>query len=67
MQLNRMNWRVRVVLSVIGLVTAALLASAAAADPFDYFDNSWNVIGLKDYEYGARVTPNNEILLAGGG
>jgi hypothetical protein len=67
MHLNRMNWRVRVVLSLIGLVTAALLASAAADDPFDYFDNSWNVIGLKDYEYGARVTPNNEILLAGGG
>jgi hypothetical protein len=32
--------------------------------PFDYFRNSWNVVGLKDYRDGARVTPANEILLA---
>jgi len=65
--MNKMNGRMGIVLSVIGLVTTALSASAAGDDPFDYFDNSWNVIGLKDYEHGARVTPNNEILLAAGG
>ena len=32
--------------------------------PFDYFVNSWNVIGLKDYNFGTRVTPANELLLA---
>jgi len=32
--------------------------------PFDYFQNSWNVIGLKDYDNGTRVTPANELLLA---
>ncbi len=32
---------------------------------FDYFTNSWNVIALKDYRHGARVTPANEIFLAG--
>ncbi len=34
-----------------------------AAEPFDYFQNSWNVIGLKDYNDGTRVTPQNELLL----
>jgi len=37
----------------------------AEEEPFDYFRNSWNVIGLKDYTEGSRVTPQNEILLAG--
>jgi len=37
-----------------------------AGEPFDYFRNSWNVIGLKDYAGGARVTPDNELLLANG-
>jgi len=35
-----------------------------ADEPFDYFRNSWNVIGLKDYNHGTRVTPDNELLLA---
>ena len=41
-------------------------ASATVGDeaPFDYFQNSWNVIGLKDYNDGTRVTPANELLLA---
>ncbi len=40
-------------------------AEGAAPDPpFDYFQNSWNVIGLKDYKDGTRVTPQNELLLA---
>jgi hypothetical protein len=39
--------------------------SANSAEPFDYFANNWNVVGLKDYERGARVTPDNQILLAG--
>jgi hypothetical protein len=39
--------------------------SDKAAMSFDYFTNSWNVIALKDYRHGARVTPANEILLSG--
>ena len=35
-----------------------------AGEPFDYFRNSWNVIGLKDYAEGTRVTPDNQLLLA---
>ena len=31
---------------------------------FDYFENNWNVIGLKDYIHGARITPDNQLLLA---
>ena len=45
---------------------AGLLGAAEpeATEPFDYFVNSWNVIGLKDYDAGTRVTPANELLLA---
>jgi dienelactone hydrolase len=32
---------------------------------FEYFRNNWTVVGLKDYERGTRVTPENELLLAG--
>ena len=37
----------------------------AAAAPFDYFQNSWSVLGLKDYDDGTRVTPENELVLPG--
>jgi hypothetical protein len=37
---------------------------AIAAEPFDYFANSWSVIGLKDYQDATRLTPQNELLLA---
>jgi hypothetical protein len=33
--------------------------------PFDYFRNSWSVIGLPDYERGTRITPDNQLLLWG--
>jgi hypothetical protein len=38
-------------------------AASVAAD-FDYFVNNWNVIGLKDYVHGTRITPDNQLLLA---
>jgi len=37
----------------------------AAGERFDYFVNNWNVVGLKDYRNGSRITPSNELLLAG--
>ncbi len=46
----------------------ALVAAARAAradEPFDYFQNSWNVIGLKDYKDATRITPDNALLLGG--
>lgn len=43
-----------------------LITTTRAAEVFDYFQNSWSVIGLKDYKDGTRITPNNELLLAGG-
>ena len=47
------------------LAAIVLLVNLCAADgPFDYFENSWNVIGLKDYAHGTRVTPDNKLLLA---
>jgi hypothetical protein len=50
-------------LFVLTVCTAA--AFGADAPSFDYFRNSWNVVGLKDYANGARVAPDNSILLAG--
>lgn len=35
-------------------------------EPFDYFSNSWTVIGLKDYVFGTRITPKGEFVLADG-
>lgn len=60
----------------LALVLACLLAifgqearpappGAVAAKPFDYFRNSWSVIGLADYTRGTRITPDNQLLLAG--
>jgi len=47
------------------LVTApASLGVQATPPPFDYFQNSWQVIGLRDYNDGTRITPQNELLLA---
>jgi hypothetical protein len=37
-----------------------------AGEPFDYFRNSWNVIGLRDYRSGVRVTPDNRLQLGEG-
>ncbi len=36
-----------------------------SAENFDYFTNNWNVVGLKDYIHGSRITPSNELVLAG--
>jgi hypothetical protein len=54
------NVALRLLLTLCG--AAAL---GAGETPFDYFRNSWNVVGLKDYADGARVTPDNRLLLAG--
>lgn len=58
----------------LGLLLAPLLCGTSAVgqstwpdEPFDYFRNSWNVIALKDYRDGTRVTPDNKLLLANGG
>jgi len=52
-------------------VITALLISAApaltlplrAGEPFDYFHNSWTVIGLKDYTHGTRISPDNQLII----
>lgn len=54
---------VRPVILAIPLA-CALPAAHSAEAPFDYFQNSWSVIGLKDYDDGTRITPANELLLA---
>ena len=48
------------------VLTCLTPASPMQADePFDYFRNSYSVIGLKDYRDGTRVTPDNRLELAG--
>lgn len=37
---------------------------ALPVEEFDYFSNNWNVVGLKDYIHGSRITPSNELVLA---
>ena len=59
----------RIFRSVAILLSSVLCASAADSrldDTFDYFTNNWNVIGLPDYFYGSRITPDSEMYLAGG-
>ena len=64
-----MNQHLHCKLWILSLTAVAVLASlpfAAADEPFDYFRNNWNVIGLKDYDRGTRVTPENRLVLADG-
>jgi hypothetical protein len=52
-----------VVFSLLFLMTPS--STLTFKEPFDYFRNSWNVVGLKDYERATRITPDNQLLLAG--
>ena len=52
--------------SIIKLLIWALLippCTLQAEEPFDYFKNSWTVIGLKDYTHGTRITPDNQLIV----
>jgi hexosaminidase len=40
-------------------------SNTRSVENFDYFTNNWNVIGLKDYIHGSRITPDNKLILAG--
>ena len=44
-------------------VTLVLVRPLRADEPFDYFQNSWTVIGLKDYADGTRITPDNQLVI----
>ncbi|HQH52667.1 MAG TPA: hypothetical protein PKY01_09600 [Candidatus Hydrogenedentes bacterium] len=45
------------------LAVCAVALPGWAEAPFDYFDNSWSVIGLKDYARGTRITPDNKLMI----
>ena len=64
--LARSSGRVAGLLVLTIQIAWAACAAGAAEAPFDYFQNSWSVIGLKDYNDGTRITPENELVLAGG-
>lgn len=51
---------------ITGLLAYSTLAQTSLLktdEPFDYFRNSWNVIGLKDYARGMRITPKNTLVI----
>ena len=50
---------------VVLVLACAWVSRLHAEEPFDYFTNSWAVVGLKDYQDATRITPQNELLLSG--
>jgi hypothetical protein len=65
MKFTHSFWRLVSLSSLAIQVAGAAIAARSAEAPFDYFQNSWSVIGLKDYNDGTRITPQNELVLAG--
>jgi hypothetical protein len=53
-------WRFPIALAVLIVSGSPLRAD----EPFDYFTNSWSMVGLNDYLAATRITPQNELLLA---
>src|ERR1035441_10139296 len=64
MKLVHSSWRLVSLLFVVIQIAGEAPAANSMVAPFDYFQNSWSVIGLKDYDDGTRVTPENELVLA---
>lgn len=48
-----------------GLTAGPAGEEDSTTEGFDYFANNWNVVGLKDYIHGSRITPDNEVVLSG--
>ena len=59
----KLNRPVRAILVFSLLVCSILPARSQNTSTFDYFANNWNVAGLKDYPRGARIKPDNTIML----
>ena len=50
-------------LHFIYLLLTLFTANLIADDNFGYFSNPWTTVGLKDYPYGTRITPENKMLI----
>jgi hypothetical protein len=58
------NLRLRNIITTLLIGAALFMSSAFGTDePFDYFSNSWTVIGLKDYAFGTRITPDSQLVI----
>jgi len=58
--MKRNSQRVRVMEPMAAVAAVLMLiAPAKAQQPFDYFSNSRSVVGLKDYDTGVRIEPDN--------
>ena len=49
----------REIVLAIDVLQFATAVSGETTAPFDYFENSWSLIGIKDYPNGTRLTPQN--------
>ncbi len=49
--------------AILFLVVVGIALPVWSKGPFDYFDNSWSVIGLKDYARGTRITTDNKLMI----
>ena len=45
------------------LLVPLFTVSLRSEEPFDYFENSWSVVGVKDYARGTRITPDNKLMI----
>jgi hypothetical protein len=60
----RQQLKLRHIITALLIWSAPAMSRAIGADePFDYFSNSWTVIGLKDYAFGTRITPDNQLVI----
>ncbi len=50
--------------NLVAFAILMLCSVVIGKEQFDYFQNSWALIGLKDYEHGTRITPANELMLS---
>lgn len=51
-----------IIILLLGVIPG-MSRALGANEPFDYFSNSWTVIGLKDYSFGTRITPDNQLVV----
>lgn len=52
---------------LVGIIAVCFFSAVGfcADQPFGYFLNDFNIIGLKDYDRGTRITPYKRLVLAG--
>ncbi|MDP2898195.1 MAG: hypothetical protein Q8Q12_16795 [bacterium] len=55
-----------IVLVFFGFLHSPHAAAEQHQDPYEYFANSWALVGLKDYRDGTRMVPDGTLVLGDG-